>query len=171
MGSDLSGLYISQDSGITFNSIGAKQGLTNPHIGGLGLDPNNPNKFFIGTAIGLYKTDDGGLTVNKIISNGYISDIIICKNNPNYIYVIWHSNYNTIDGQIYRSVNRRRLFSKVGNLTANLRIIKLIEDPTDFNTVYFISGNARSACSEARLYKSINAGVDFVDISNGLEKY
>ena len=168
VGSDLSGLYISQDSGLTFNSIGAKQGLTNPHIGGLGLDPNNPNKFFIGTAIGLYKTDDGGLTVNKIISNGYISDIIICKNNPNYIYVSWHSNYNTIDGQIYRSVDGGVSFSKVGNLTANLRIIKLIEDPTDFNTVYFISGNARSACSEARLYKSINAGVDFVDISNGL---
>jgi len=168
VGSDLSGLYFSQDSGFTFKSIGAKQGLLNPHIGGIGIDPNNSDKFFIGTAIGLFKTTNNAQSFSKVISSGYISDIIICKNNTNYIYVCWHSDYNTTDGQIYRSTDGGISFSKVSNLTQNLRIIKLIEDPSDFNTIYFLSGNARSACSIARLFKSTNGGVDFSDISGGL---
>ena len=45
VGSDLSGVYKSKDQGQTFSTLGARQGLTLGHIGGLGFDPVNASKF------------------------------------------------------------------------------------------------------------------------------
>ncbi len=165
-GSDLSGAYMSIDNGLTFTPIGAAQGLGRGHVGGIGFDPVDEKKFFIGTEGALHRTTDGGITFTKVISSGYISDIVVSKSNPLYVYAAWHSSYNTIDGTIYRSTDGGATFSSISGNTSK-RILKLISDPKNNLVIYYITGAARSATSMARLCRSADGGVNFTDITGG----
>ena len=79
--SDLSGTYISSNNGASWKVIGATKGLTKTHISALGFHATNGNTFIIGTAIGAFKTKNGGDTVYPIqieLGNnglGYIESI------------------------------------------------------------------------------------------------
>lgn len=168
VGSDLSGAYISHNKGETFTPIGNVHGLMRAHIGGVGFDPANKDKFYIGTEVGLYRTTDCGETFTQVINSGYISDIVVSKSNPQHVYVAWHSKYNTSDAKIYRSINGGSSFeSSSSNIPAGLRILKLISDPSNASIIYFVSGKARFASGAARLYRSGDSGLTFSEISGG----
>jgi hypothetical protein len=157
---------MSSDKGKSFTPIGAAQGLGRAHVGAIGFDPVDAGKFYIGTEEGLYKTVDGGTSFFRVIYPGYISDIIVCKSNPLYVYAAYHSRYNHADAKIYRSVDGGTIFKSVSeNIPSGLRILKIISDPKDHAVVYFVSGNARFASGSASLYRSIDSGVSFTDIS------
>jgi hypothetical protein len=170
--SDLSGVYMSTDQGNSFKPLGALQGITQGHIGGLGFDPTNADKFFIGAVDGLFRTVDHGNSFTQVIATGYVSDIIVCPSNTNIVYAAWHADYTTVDGQIYKSTDGGATFAKVSNIPSSnqVRILKLIGHPTNANKLYLVSGAARAACGAAKIYRSDNGGVAFTNISNGSEK-
>lgn len=168
-GSDLSGAYMSKDKGASFTCIGAPQGIPSTHVIGVGFDPVDPDKFFIGTISSLHRTTDGGLTFSKVISSGDFSDIVVCKSNPQYVYAAGHSSYKSVDGAIYLSTDGGSTFSNVSGNTGK-RILKLISDPTNSSIIYYVSGKARDGATAciARLYRSTDGGVTFTDITGGL---
>ena len=87
--SDLSGVYRSTDNGASFDVVGATQGLEDTHISAFGLDPNNPQKFFVGTYLYLYKTEDGGNSFTTVFPTAnneycYVEDVVIAKSNSKF---------------------------------------------------------------------------------------
>ena len=82
-GGDLAGAYRSLDRGQTWDLIGSYRGLTSTHVCGVGFDPTNASVIFIGTEHGLFRSADTGLTVIKVINEGYITDIRVFRRIPN----------------------------------------------------------------------------------------
>lgn len=167
-GSDLSGVYKSTDNGISFSPIGSKNGLDVAHIGSIGFDPNDADIFYLGTVNGLFKSSDHGEHFVKAYPTGYVSDVAVSKQNSNYAYFARHQNETTLDGEVYRSIDGGLNFTQVSNLSNDIRIIKMILDPNDASTLYLITGKARSACSQARLLRSTDAGQNFNEIGASL---
>jgi len=167
-GSDLSGFYMSKDKGASFTCIGAPQGIPSTHAISVGFDPFNPDKFFIGTISSLYRTTDGGISFSKVINSGDLSDIVVSKSNPQYVYAAVHSSYKSVDGAIYLSTDGGSTFSNVSGNT-KMRMLKIISDPTNSSIIYYVSGKARDGATAciARLYRSTDSGVTFTDITGG----
>ncbi len=170
--SDLSGIYKSSNNGQSWEVLGANQGLKETHISALGFDPSNSEIFFAGTYIGLYKTEDGGnlfdLVFPKPIDNfdySYIEDVAIAASNPNIGYLTHHPAPESF-GDIYKTVDGGNNWNAVvgENLPDNLHLIKIMIHPTDENIVYVLTGKSRWGCSEANLYKSIDGGVNWIEI-------
>ena len=165
--SDLSGTYMSNDHGATWTVIGASKGLTETHISGIGFHPSNANIFFIGTENGAFRTTDGGLTVNKVLSSGYITDIEIHTSGVGYLsrQQAWNSGVATI----YKTTNNGLTWTQSStNLPTNIHILKVIVKPDDANVVYLLTGNGRFFCGEADVYRSLNGGVSWTNLTPSL---
>ena len=72
VGSDLSGAYLSQDKGRSWQSIGLAQGLTDDYVASVGFDTQDGNIFYLGTRRGIFRSSDGGQTVQPVLPDGYI---------------------------------------------------------------------------------------------------
>ncbi len=82
-------------------------GLGSNRIGGLVVDPTNPNIIYAGTDNGLYKSTDGGSTWNNFknglpSSTPYINGLVINPANTNILYAILSVNgvYKSTDGGV-----------------------------------------------------------------------
>ncbi len=167
-GSDLSGAYISYDHGQSWEVIGASKGLTETHVSGLGFNPDNSSVFYIGTENGIFRSNDGGKSVSKVLSSGYITDIKFSKSNPNTGYAAYHPFYDSGNGVIYKSTDNGLSWSQISTgLPNKIRILKIVVDPSSENTVYILTGEGRFACSSADVYKSTNGGINWSNITTG----
>ncbi len=167
-GSDLSGAYRSTDGGVSWDIIGVNRGLTNTHVGGMGFDPTDGDILFIGTEVGIYRSTDGGNSVTKsTMQDGYVTDIKICASDHQIGYATYHPTYDSNEGSIYKTTDNGVTWSEVSNtsLPGNLRILKIITDPTDADIVYCLSGQGRFACGPADVFKSTDGGVNWTNIS------
>lgn len=63
-----SGIYVSQDGGVTFSQYKKPQGLGSNTIKDLYFDETN-STLYVATTTGLFKSDDNGSTFNKVILN------------------------------------------------------------------------------------------------------
>src|SRR2546425_9658706 len=52
----------------------------------LAIDPSNPATIYAGTAVGLFKSTNGGATWSISLAGGYIKDLVVYAPNPNIIY-------------------------------------------------------------------------------------
>ncbi|NMH89675.1 VPS10 domain-containing protein [Flavivirga algicola] len=159
-GSDLSGAYRSRDGGQTWDVCGASRGFNGTHVSGLGFHRTNGNIMFIAGG-GIHKTTNGGDSWQSVLGGGgYITDIEFSTDKPWMGYASRHQgNWNTTNAQIYKTTNTGNSWSQVDTNFPNLRIIKLVVDPTEGNTVYAITGRGRPVCSVADVYKSTDGGV------------
>ena len=168
-GSDLSGAYVSSNGGNTWEVIGANRGMDETHVSGVGFHRTNGNVLYIGTENGLFRSDNGGNSVSKVLSDGYITDIEFGTNQLSIGYASHHPAYNSAEGEIFKSIDNGLTWSQVStNLPTDLRILKLLVDPSDVNRVYLLSGNGRFACSPADVYRSENGGVTWTNLTTGL---
>ncbi len=168
-GSDLSGAYISKDGGSSWEVIGVSRGMDETHVSGLGFHRSDGNTLYIGTENGLFMSTDGGNSVSRVLSDGYITDVEFGTNVLTTGYASHHPAYDSPAGQIYQTTNNGVTWNQVStNLPSNLRILKLLVDPTDVNRVYLLSGNGRFACSPAEVYRSENGGVNWSHLTPGL---
>jgi hypothetical protein len=146
------GVYKSINNGATWQPTALSFELENDiRIYWMEADPNNSNKMFVATSDGLYRTDNGFITVARVNSLNTF-DVKINKGNSSIVYQCGNN------GEFLRSTNGGDNFSLVqdfgnGNVYAAT---------TSLNTskVYARNGNT--------LYKSTNNGASFSATTNTL---
>lgn len=170
-GSDLSGAYRSNNGGQAWSIIGIDDGLTETHVSGVGFHRTNGNMLFIGTENGMFKSTDGGNTVNKVLDNGYITDIEFGTNVNTTGYATYHPMYNSNNGVIYKSTNAGDTWSQSSiNLPSGIRVLKIIVNPNNVNTVYILTGQGRFACGPAKVYRSLDGGINWSNITTSFSE-
>lgn len=175
--SDLSGIYLSDDNGDSWRVAGWNNNIHETHISSLGFHPTDNDTFIIGTYNGAYKTSDGGVTFALVLAENaligsypYIEDIVFSHSNPDIVYITYHSNAASIDGEVYKSIDGGDSWNPVvnENLPANLRILKLLVHPLDSSLIYALTGKSRFSCSPAQLYQSPDGGQNWQRIASGI---
>ena len=166
VGSDLGGAYYSWTGGQNWYIYGAERGLTSSHVSAVGFHPTNENIFYLGTDAGIFRSGNGGGSLNNVLAGGYVTDIHVATQNTNIVYAAYHPDYDSAEGEIYKSTNNGLTWMKVDvNLPAGLRLLKIRTSPFDANTVYVLSGKGRFACSEAEVYRSTNGGASWTHLT------
>ena len=171
--SDLSGVYTSTDNGISWQAIGATQGLLETHAASLGFLASG-DTFIIGTANGAFKASmvNGAIVVNPVQIEidptqglGYVESIGMAISNENVGYMA-HYEWWLPTLSFLKTTNAGDTWSKVttNGIPANARIVKLIVDANNENLVYALTGKARFACSLPKLYKSSDGGQNWIEI-------
>ena len=164
--SDLSGFYRSQDRGRTWDVIGAAQGLRTTHASAIGFHPTDANILLLGTEEGIYRSENKGASVERVLDDGYITDLRLSPAQPAIGYAAWHRAWNVAEGEVYRTLDGGRTWARVSrNLPAGLRILKLILDPHDANTLYLLSGEGLFASGPKVAYRSTDGGVHWTRIA------
>ena len=167
--SDLSGFYRSRDRGATWDVIGAAQGLKTTHASAIGFHPVDPNVILLGTEEGIYRSENRGDSVVQTLDHGYITDIKLSPAAPAIGYAAYHSEWDAADGQVYKTTDAGRHWRRASrNLPDGLRILKLILDPRDADTLYLFSGEGRFATGPAAAYRSLDGGVTWARMAPGL---
>ncbi len=170
-GSDLSGAYRSKDMGKTWDVIGANKGLTETHVSGVGFHKKNGNILYLGTESGIFRSDDGGNTVNQVLESGYITDIEFGTDKTNIGYAAYHPYYDASEGQIYKSIDNGLTWYKIStDLPENIRILKILVNPNDADTVYFLTGSGRFFCGNADVFKSVDGGIHWENLTSDLSE-
>ncbi len=168
-GGDLAGAYRSLDHGKSWDLIGSFRGLTDTHICGLGFDPVDPSVIYIGAEHGLFRSSDTGLTVTKVISDGYITEIAVPPSDHTLGYAAYHSKYNSTDGQVYKSMNTGLGWAKVSNdLPSGLHILKFLINSENPDTLFLISGKTDYSPGERKAFRSDDGGVHWKQIGSSL---
>jgi len=140
------GLFISHDAGKTWTTVEAMKGQS---IRALTQAPSDPKTVIAGTLKGVFRSEDGGQTWNRITPEGSadlheVESIAIDPKDPHTIYAgTWHLPWKTTDG----GANWHNI--KQG-LIDDSDVFSIIIDPTVPNVVY------TSACSG--IYRSDTAG-------------
>ncbi len=167
--SDLSGAYKSTDNGQTWTVIGASSGLTETHVSGLGFHPSDGNIVYLGTENGIFRSQNGGIQFTKVLDSGYITDIECAPSNPQTVYASYHSQYNSADGQIYKSTDNGLTWQRQSSdLPAGIHILKIEIHPLHTDTLYILTGSGRWACGPARVFRSTDGGTHWSDITASL---
>ncbi len=170
-GSDLSGAYRSKNGGQTWDVIGISNGLSTAHISGVGFHRTNGSILYLGTNDGLFRSDNGGDNVTKVLDGGYITDIEFGTDKPTVGYAAYHSEDKVNDGAIYKSINNGTSWSQSSvNIPNGNRILKIIVNPTDVNILYILTGMGRFACSDANVYRSTDGGKNWTNLTSSLSE-
>ncbi|MCL4560970.1 MAG: hypothetical protein M1281_10185 [Chloroflexi bacterium] len=176
------GVFISYNDGVSWNF--ANQGLTNPYIYSLALDPTDPNVLYAGTfRDGVFKSIDGGTTWNPtgpgLNNSAVVYALAISPKNPDVIFAGTRGDsttYNTTfcngydsagiaifdgGGGVYRSTNGGGTWSKVDGGEACGYVYGLAIDPQNSNNIYV-------ATHQVGVLKSVDGGTSFVRVNKGL---
>ena len=114
---------------------------------------------------GIFRSEDGGETVSQVLDTGYVTDIQLAASDPQVGYAGFHSEWNSSDGQVWRTVDNGRSWSRISrDLPDGLRILKLIVHPQNSDMVYLISGEGRFAEGPPVAFRSKDGGISWTQI-------
>lgn len=176
-------VYRSTDNGVTWIQVTSAQGITNTGRTLVSVTPANPNYVYIVQANGnlfgrMYKSTDAGLTfTTTVVGNpasgtnyfGYETDGTGTSGQANYDMAMDVSPTNAAEVHIagiicWKSLNEGTSFTAV---TAWSLPNSIGYNHADVHGLFFINSNLYSI-SDGGLYKSINNGEDWTDLSTGL---
>ena len=126
------GVYKSTDAGETWKNVGLQ---TSEHIGKILVDPRSSNTVYVasqgplwsaGGERGLYKTTDGGVTWNAVLTispDTGISDAVFDTKNPDIIYASAYQRRRAVgqmigggpEGGIFKTTNAGKTWTKLSN--------------------------------------------------------
>ena len=168
-GSDLSGAYRSLDGGTSWDVIGSFRGLTATHVSGIGFDPEDENYIYLGTTDGIYRSTDKGASFSHVLGSGFVTDIAVGNVDSNTVYAAYHTNWDNTESRIYKSTDRGISWNHVGGTEIDgYRLLKILTNPLDDDEIYVVTGNARTACSDAKLLRSMDGGTHWTDIGQAI---
>src|SRR3989338_1465579 len=99
------GVFKSEDGGESFrasNALEKKGNINNVSVNSLTFDPKNPEVIYLGSASGIYKTENGGQNWRYLLSGMSVADIAVELSKPTTVYAAGLSGNN---GKIIKSVD------------------------------------------------------------------
>jgi photosystem II stability/assembly factor-like uncharacterized protein len=152
------GIFYSNDGGNSWQQFkDLKQGAFND----LAVDSQNKCVIYATTANKLFKSENCGRDWNNIYyhqkSQVILTTLALDSKSPTVLYL------GTSEGEILKSTDGGRAWQTAYRVQSD-KIMDIIIDPYDSKIVYFGSG-ARG------LYKSVNAGVSWDSLGEGIKSY
>lgn len=139
------GVYRSINGGASWHKTALSFDLADDiRIYWMEADPNNPNKMFVATSDGLYRTTNGFVTVSKV-SNASCFDVKINPGNSNIVYAGGNN------GEFFRSADGGSTFALVQDFGNGQ--VYTATTPLNPAKVYARNGTT--------VYKSTDSGVSF----------
>lgn len=193
LGASGGGVWKSEDYGTTWNNV-SDGFFATPSIGAIEVAANDPNIVYVGTGSdglrsnvisgkGMYKSIDGGQTWEHIgLKNvGQIGAVEIDPTNSNIVWVaaIGNAFRSNTERGIYKTTDGGQHWQKVLFISDKVGFSDLELLPGNPNVIYaaawkaqrkpwtIISGGSKE---EGGIYKSVNGGVDWIKLEEGLPK-
>lgn len=179
------GLWKTTNHGLNWNSVFEEQSSLG--IGDVELAPSDPNIIYLGTGenlkkprnftlpgTGMYRSDDAGLTWNKIgLEDSWsIAEIEIHPTNPDIVFVcvlghLWSKNPNR---GLYRTMNGGKTWEHVLYKDDMTGANEVVISPTNPQIMYSSLWEVYPGISgkNSGIYKSIDGGTTWTQCTNGL---
>jgi photosystem II stability/assembly factor-like uncharacterized protein len=176
------GIYKTEDGGQSWKNMGLKDSR---QIGMIQIDPRNSDVVYVaaegsiwgpGGDRGLYKTEDGGKTWNKILNiseNTGVSNIVFDPRNPDILYATSEQRrrhvYTKIGGgpesAVYKSKDAGKTWEKImkGLPKADIGGMGLAISPVNPDVLYIIMEAAGDA---GGFFRSVNRGASWKKMSS-----
>eukprot|EP01124_Arcella_intermedia_P011427 TRINITY_DN17825_c0_g1_i1.p1 TRINITY_DN17825_c0_g1~~TRINITY_DN17825_c0_g1_i1.p1 ORF type:complete len:231 (+),score=31.11 TRINITY_DN17825_c0_g1_i1:544-1236(+) len=108
-------------------------------------------------------------TEDKASDGGYWGDIAFSLVSPYRGYAGYHQQWNGLGGRVYTTTDGGITWTATStNLPADVRIIRIVPDPTTANVVYLVSGKHRFAEGSRTLWKSSDGGGTFSRLGSSI---
>ncbi len=148
------GVYKSYDAGHTWEE--ASTGMGYVTVGAMLIHPTNPQILYAGTSGGIFKSTDGAATWSKI-HGVYAKDLAFKPGNPNVIYACHGGSfsYSTNGGSSWNIPSSGYVLGERAVLAVT---------PANPEVVYVMTSNSSQGFKG--LYRSLNSGVNFTEMSN-----
>jgi photosystem II stability/assembly factor-like uncharacterized protein len=143
------GLYRSDDAGGTFAN------LSTLPFGAIAVDPTNPDVLYVGTynsGDGLFKSNDGGQTLQDLGHPGSFSALAVDRSNPRVIYA------GARFGQVTRSLDGGRTFAPASKGLTGAGVHGLAQDSRGTLFVWIRSGGLFASEDGAASWHAIDTG-------------
>ena len=180
------GLYKSNDGGKSWDKIGFDK---SERIAAIEIDPSNNKTVYVGILgalwgdseeRGIYKSNDGGATWEKILYIGPstgCSDLVMDPNNPEVLYAsmwdfrrtAWSFNSGGEMSALYKSTDAGKTWNKIHNgfPEGKLGRIAIAVAPSNSDILYSVIESEKN--EDKGLYKSLDAGASWEQINNDFE--
>ncbi len=184
------GVWKTSNAGITYEPIFDKEGSYS--IGCITIDPTNSNVIWVGTGEnnnqrsvsygdGVYKSEDGGKSWTNmgLKKSEHIGMITIDPTDPNTVFVAAYGPLWSEGGDrgIYKTTDGGKTWKANLTVSENTGFNEVRMDPRDHKVLYATAHQRRrhvftyiSGGPESALYKSTDAGENWIKLTNGLPK-
>ncbi len=190
VGTASGGIFKTTNGGANWNPI--FDSFESLAIGDIEISKSNTNTIWVGTGEvnagggslaydgnGIYKSTDGGLNwINKGLSEvGSISKVMIDPNDENTIYVSAMGPLFIKDNNrgVYKTTDNGSTWNKILFVSDITGVIDMVNHPTNSNILYAVTWerirtpqNRIYGGKTSKIYKSIDAGNNWVELTNGL---
>lgn len=176
--SNSTGMWKSTNGGL--NWVQVNSGLSNLILQCVAVSPTNANVVMCGstntgTNPGVYRSTDGGTSWNRVVTgitetNINIQAIAIDPVNPNTAYcTVFDGVVNSTNG-IYKTTDGGTLWVPITSGIGTIKnFLSLAINPLNPNILYAgTSFDPATSTGPAKLYKSVNGGTSWSDMSTGL---
>jgi photosystem II stability/assembly factor-like uncharacterized protein len=172
-----SGAYKSINGGLTWFQI--NNGLTYKGVFCMAVAPSNGNYLYLGTDqngstnSGMYTSTDGGNTW-FIANNGIvetsrgIQQIAVHPTNPLIAYMTLFDGLVASTNGLYKTTNGGGTWVASSNGITNKSLLSVVINPLNPNVMYAGTSLILPAAGPSQIYKSFDAGANWVVFSNGL---
>lgn len=171
------GVYKTTNAGV--NWVQVNNGLTNLIVQCMAISKSNPDIIMCGTtntgsSPGIYRSTDGG--ANWTLKNNGITEpilpqaIAIDPTDPNICYtVIFIGTANAITGVYKTTDGGNNWAAAINGITTAKNFLSIAINPLNHNVVYIGSSfDFATSTGPQKIYKSVNAGGLWTDVSTGL---
>ena len=176
------GVYVSHDAGDSWTNVGLK---TSEHISKIIVHPTNPNTVWVaaqgplwskGGERGLYKSEDGGGTWNKVLGGNEwtgVTEVVMDPRNPDLLYAATWQRHRTVaalmgggpDSGLHKSTDGGNTWVELttGLPKSNMGKIGLAISPQQPDIIYAAIELDRTT---GGVYKSMDRGSSWSKMSN-----